>query len=193
MDWQFGSRFLIYVCKIMPTYLTTVQHWTVYNTIQYLHRMKQTTANCPGMHGAWVNLPPIFVPIRQFFNFTTIFTTNFTTYFTTNFTTNHYHNWGVNIYYHTNFCSNPTIFIFYHIFYHKLLPQTTIIIGESISIFVPIRQFFNFTTHFTTHVTTYFTTNHYHYLHRHPTTFSVPKRNTYKCFERPAKIFIASN
>ena len=91
-------------------------------------------------------------------------------------TTNHYHNWVVNIYYHTNFCSNPTIFkfytnftthfyhIFYHKFYHKLLPQTTIIIGESIStttpIFVPIRQFFNFTTH----VTTDFTTNPYHYL-----------------------------
>ena len=38
-------------------------------------------------------------------------------------TTNHYHNWGVNIYYHTNFCSNPTIFQFYHKFYHTFLPQ----------------------------------------------------------------------
>ena len=45
-------------------------------------------------------------------------------------TTYHYHNWGVNIYYHTNFCSNPTIFQFYHTFYytcyhnfyHKPLP-----------------------------------------------------------------------
>ena len=120
-------------------------------------------------------------------------------------TTNHNHNWGVNIYYYTNFCSNPTIFqfyhkfyhIFYHKFYHKLLPQTTIIIRESIStttpIFVPIQQFFNFTTHFTTYVTKNFTTNHYHYLHQPPTKFSGPKINTYKCFERPAKIFIVSN
>ena len=41
----------------------------------------------------------------------------------------HYHNQGVHIYYHTNFCSDPTIFQFYHtfhhIFYHKFLPQTT--------------------------------------------------------------------
>ena len=33
-----------------------------------------------------------------------------------------YHNHGVHIYYHTNFCSNPTIFQFYHTFYHKPLP-----------------------------------------------------------------------
>ena len=86
------------------------------------------------------------------------------------------------VFYHTNFCSNPTIFQFhhniyhniyhkfYHIFYHKLLPQTTIIIGVSIStttpIFVPIQQFFNFTTNFTMHLNTYFTknftTNYYH-------------------------------
>ena len=64
----------------------------------------------------------------------------------------HYHNHGVHIYYHTNFCSNPTIFQFYHTFYHtfyhkllQLLPPT-------------------------------------------PMTFSVPKRNTGKCFEWPAKI-----
>ena len=47
-------------------------------------------------------------------------------------TTNHYHNRGVNIYYHTNFCSNPTMFQFYHKLYrtfyqnhkfdHKPLP-----------------------------------------------------------------------
>ena len=41
------------------------------------------------------------------------------------FFTNH----GVNIYYHTNLCSNPTIFYFYHKFYHIFLPlilsQTT--------------------------------------------------------------------
>ena len=83
-------------------------------------------------------------------------------------------------FYH-QFFSNPTIFTtnvyhrFYHKFYHKLLPLTTIIIGASIStttpIFVPIQQFFNFTTHFTTHVTTIFTTNHYHYLHRPPQRF----------------------
>ena len=34
----------------------------------------------------------------------------------------HYHNHWVNIYYHTNFCSNPTIFQFYHTFHHKPLP-----------------------------------------------------------------------
>ena len=28
------------------------------------------------------------------------------------------HNHGVHIYYHTNFCSNQTIFQFYHTFYH---------------------------------------------------------------------------
>ena len=38
--------------------------------------------------------------------------------------TNHYHNWGVNIYYHTNLCANPTIFQFYHIL-PQILPQTT--------------------------------------------------------------------
>ena len=45
-------------------------------------------------------------------------------------TTYHYHNWGVNIYYHTNFCSNPKKNQFYHTFYytcyhnlyHKPLP-----------------------------------------------------------------------
>ena len=61
---------------------------------------------------------------------------------------------------------------------------TTIIIPGSIStttpIFIPIQQFFNFTTHFTT--------NDYHYCHPPPTTFYVPKRNTGKCFERTAKI-----
>ena len=87
---------------------------------------------------------PIFVPIQQFFNFTTPFTTHVTTYFTTN----HYHNWGVNIYYNTNFCSNPTIFQFYHTFYHKFYHKP-----------LPLLP---------------------------PTTFSVPKRNTGKCFERPA-------
>ena len=52
----------------------------------------------------------------------------------------------------------------------------------------------NFTTYFTTKFTTYFntnfrtnfTTNHYHYPP--PTIFYVPKRNTSKYFERPAKI-----
>ena len=91
--------------------------------------------------------------------------------------------------------------MFTHRFYHSL-PQTITTyhyynLGCQYLLphqfFSPIQQFFNFTTHFTTHVTTIFTTNHYHYLHRPPTMFSVPKRNTYKCFERPAKIFIASN
>ena len=95
---------------------------------------------------------PIFFPIQQFFNFTTIFTTTV------------YHR-------------------VYHKFYHKLLPQTTIMIGVSISSttpnFVLIKKI-NFTTHFTTN----FSTNHYHYCHPPPTMFSVPKRNTGKCFER---------
>ena len=34
----------------------------------------------------------------------------------------HYHNHGVNIYYHTNFSSNLTIFQCYHTFHHKPLP-----------------------------------------------------------------------
>ena len=86
----------------------------------------------------------------------------FTTYFTTTFTTNYYHkpyhNWEVYIYYHTNFCSNPTIFQFYHTFYQTFDHKFD-------------QKFY-----------------HTHYHHRHPTTFFVPKRNTGKCFERPAKI-----
>ena len=35
----------------------------------------------------------------------------------------HYHKHGVNIYYHTNFCSNLTIFQFYHKIYHTFLPH----------------------------------------------------------------------
>ena len=105
----------------------------------------------------------IFVPIQQFFNFTTNFTTHFYHIFYHKFYhkllhTNHYHNWGVNIYYHTNFCSN-------------------------------LNFFFNFTIHL---------------LHMLPnilsqttTTISTDPHNvfctSYKCFERPAKIFIASN
>ena len=117
---------------------------------------------------------PIFVPIRQFFNFTTIFTTNVYHIFYHKF----YHKLlpqttiiiEVSIstttqmfvpiqqffnfttkFYHTFFTTYYN-HIFYHKFYHKLLPQTTIIIGESIftttPIFVPIWQFFNFTTQF---------------------------------------------
>ena len=77
------------------------------------------------------------------------------------------------------------------VFLSFCLCVTTIIIMGSIStttpIFVPIRKYLNFTTHFNTH----FTTNYYHYCHSPPpppTMFSVPKRNTGKCFERPAKI-----
>ena len=109
---------------------------------------------------------PIFVPIQQFFNFTTNFTTNF------------YH-------------------IFYHKCYHKLLPQTTIIIGESISTTTPIFvqiQFFLLQFY---HIYHTFYNKFYHkplpLSPSTPTMFSVPKRNTYKCFERPAKIFIAFN
>ena len=110
----------------------------------------------------------------------------------------------------TNFFSNPSIFQFHHNFYHKYLPQilphslpqtiTTyhyynwgVNIYYHTNCFLQSNNFSIFTTHFTTHVTTTFTTNHYNYLHRPPTMFSVPKRNTYKCFERPANIFIASN
>ena len=60
-------------------------------------------------------------------------------------TTNHYHNWGVYIYYHTIFFSNPTIFQFYHTFtthvttiftknhYHYLHrpPQRFLYLGET--------------------------------------------------------------
>ena len=66
-------------------------------------------------------------------------------------TTNHYYNGGVNIYYHTNVCSNLTMFQiyykFHHTFYHNhtFLPQTTTTIPTI------------------------------------PLTFSVPKRNPGKC------------
>ena len=137
-------------------------------------------------------LPPTFVPIWQFFNFTTICTTNVYHRFYHKF----YHKLlpQTTIIIRVSISTTTPIFVpiqqffnftttftthFYHIFYHKfnhkLLPQTTILIGKSIStttpIFVPIRQFFNFTTHFTIHVTTNFTTNHYHYLHRPPWRF----------------------
>ena len=39
-------------------------------------------------------------------------------------TTNHYHNWGVNIYYNTYFCSNKIFSILLHILPYNL-PQTT--------------------------------------------------------------------
>ena len=99
----------------------------------------------------------------------------------------------------SNLCSNLTIFQFYHTFYHTFYQKfyhhffchfvTTIIIMGSIStttpIFVPIRQFFQF-----------YHTFYHTFYHKPlpvlpstpPTMFSVPKRNTGKCFERPAKI-----
>ena len=157
---------------------------------------------------------PIFVPIRQFFNFTTIFTTNVYHRFYHKFlpqttTINHYHNWGVNIYYHNNFCSNPTIFQFYHKFYHtflphilpQILPQTTTTNhyhNWGVNIYYHTNFCSNLTIFQFYHIF-YYTCYHkfYHKLlplsPRPPTMFSVPKRNTYKCFERPAKIFIASN
>ena len=79
-------------------------------------------------------------------------------------------------------------FCLFSLFSRFSIVVTTIIItgfiSTTIQIFVPIQKKFNFITHFTTH----FTTNHYQYCHPPPTTFSVPKRNTGKCFERPAKI-----
>ena len=89
----------------------------------------------------------MFVLIWKFFNFAKHFTTQF------------YH-----IFYHIFY--HKFYHIFYHKFYHKLLLQTTIIIMGSIStttpFVVPIRQFFNFTTHFTTHFTTQFYHIFYH-------------------------------
>ena len=82
-----------------------------------------------------------FFPIKQFFNFTKIFTTNV------------YH-----IFYHK----------FYHKLLPLTTIIIGVSISTTTPIFVPIRQFLNFTTHFTTHVTTIFTTNHYHYLHSPP-------------------------
>ena len=78
----------------------------------------------------------------------------------------------------------PFCLLVIFVFFPFCLFVTTIITTGSIStttqIFVPICQFFHFTTHFTA--------NHYHYCHPPPLTFYVPKRNTGKCFERPAKI-----
>ena len=76
-----------------------------------------------------------------------------------------YHNHRVHIYYHANFCSNPTIFqlyhtfycIFYHKFYHKCYHQPLPILPHT---HPPPSQ-------------------HFLYL----------RENTGKCFERPAKIF----
>ena len=70
----------------------------------------------------------------------------------------HYHNHGVHIYYHTNFYSNP-------IFFSSILPH--------ILPYILPQNLPQTTTTIATHP---------------PTTFSVPKRNTGKCFERPAKI-----
>ena len=85
--------------------------------------------------------------------------------------TNHYHNCQY-LLPHKCFFFNLTIFQCYHKFDHtfdnKLLPQTTIIIAGSIStttpIFVPIQQFFNFTTNFTTYFYHTFYQNFYHKL-----------------------------
>ena len=86
------------------------------------------------------------------------------------------------------FCIFAFLTCFLFVFLSFCLFVTTVIITRSISSTIPnfvlIQQFFNFTTHFT-HFTTNFTTNHYHYCHPPPKTFSVPKRNTGKCFERP--------
>ena len=107
-------------------------------------------------------------------------------------TTNHYRNWGVNIYYHANFCSNPTIFQFYQQFYHTflphilplILPQTTATNhyhNWRVNIYYHTNLCSNLTIipFYHTFYHTCYTTNHYHYLHRPPTMFSVPKRNTY--------------
>ena len=80
------------------------------------------------------------------------------------------------VFYNTNFFLQSEIFKFNHNFYHKclpqillqILPQTTIIIGVSISttrpIFVPIQQFFNVTKNVTTHFYHIFYHKCYHKL-----------------------------
>ena len=50
----------------------------------------------------------------------------------------HYNNWGVNIYYHANFFSNPTIFQFYHML-SQILPQTTTTISTNPPRFLYVR------------------------------------------------------
>ena len=70
------------------------------------------------------------------------------------------------------FCLFAFLPFYLFVFMSFCLFVTTIIITGSIytttQIFVPIQQFFNFTTHFTTYFTTNFTTNHYHYCHPLP-------------------------
>ena len=118
----------------------------------------------------------------------------------------HYHNYRVHIYYHTNFCSNPTIFqfyhTFYHTFYHKFLPHFFCIfchlyhnhgvhIYHHTNFLFQSDNFFNFYHTFLPHIfTTHFTTNFYHkplpvLPSTPPMMFSVPNINTGKCFERP--------
>ena len=106
----------------------------------------------------------IFVPIWQLFNFTTNFTPHF------------YHRFHHKFYH-----------ICYLKIYHKLIPQSTIIIGGgSIStttpIFVPIQQFFYYTTTFY-HI--FYHICYHKFYHKPlplfkptPTIFSIPKRNT---------------
>ena len=105
----------------------------------------------------------------------------FTTHLPQTTTINPYHNHSVNIYYHTNlFFQSDNFSILPHIlshifttdittnfttnYYHKPLSYWGGGGGGSIStttpIFVPIQQFFNFTTNFATHFKINVTTNH---------------------------------
>ena len=85
------------------------------------------------------------------------------------------------------------LFVFLHFCIFALLPfdlfVTTIIIMGSISttrpIFIPIWQFFIFTTHFTIK----FTTNHYHYCHPPPPQCFLYLRETQETFWEACKDF----
>ena len=104
------------------------KNFTTYFTTNFYHKLLPHTTIIIGVSISTTT--PLFVPIQQFFNFTTNFTTHFYHIFLPQIlpqttTTNHYHNWGVNIYYHTNFCYNPNFFSILPHILPQILPQTT--------------------------------------------------------------------
>ena len=151
--------------QVSPPLPLPLPHLQSFVSLRYRTFLLGTENAVGGGMGLWLSMPSCFLPNPTIFQFhhnfyhkclpqilPQILPQTTTTY--------HYHNWGVNIYYHTNFCSQSELFsILPHILLHMLpqfLPQTTTTISTA-----------------------------------PPTKFSVPKINTYKCFERPAKIFIA--
>ena len=103
-----------------PIYFLQSRNFSISPQILPHKLLSQTTII---IGGSISTATPIFVSFRQFLNFTTNSLKNLPQILpqilpqTT--TTNHYHNQGVNIYYHTNFCSNPTMFEFYQNVYHN--------------------------------------------------------------------------